>query len=253
MQSSHPKGPMPAIAPHALDPQSRATRFGGLLCRRSCLVPTFRGWIAVILFLTLLGVVTVRELHPFLAVSHPIHDGILVVEGWVPDYALEVAVETYKRDHYDKIYVTGGPLETGTYLSAYQTYAQLGAATLMKLGLNSNVVQAIPAPWVRQDRTFTAAVALKKWLSEHGIASQRIHLLTEGPHTRRSRLLYQKAMGKDVFIGTTAIPLREYDPKHWWHYSGGVRVVIGESLAYLYARFLFFPGPTDKPGASGEG
>ena len=129
----------------------------------------------------------------------------------------------------------------GAHLSAYQTYAQLGAATLIKLGLNSNVVQAVPAPFVRHDRTYLSAVTLKKWLLEHDIVLTRIQLISYGPHARRSRLLFQKALGKDVAIGVIPIPSREYDAQHWWLYSAGVRSVIGEGSAYLYARFLFVP------------
>src|ERR1035441_1729791 len=32
----------------------------------------------------------------------------------------------------------------------------------------------------------------------------------------------------------------EYDERHWWHYSQGVRIMIGEVLAYTYARLLFY-------------
>ena len=183
----------------------------------------------------------VRELHPFLAVDEPIHDGLLVVEGWTPDYGLEYALAEFKRDHYRKIYVTGGPLDYGMYLKEYQTYAQLGAATLIKMGLDTNVVQAVPAPRVRQDRTYTSAVTLRNWLLAHDIVPRRIHLLTDGPHSRRSRLLYEEAMGPGVVIGVTAIPCEEYDQQHWWRYSAGVRNVIGEGLAYLYARLIFSP------------
>jgi len=187
------------------------------------------------------SVMVVRYLHPFLAVNEPISDGLLVVEGWTPDYGLALAAKEFARDQYPKIYVTGGPIEYGSFLVGYKTYAELGAATLIKLGLDSNVVQAVPAPQVRQDRTYNSAVALKKWLLAHDIRPQRIHLVSDGPHCRRSRLLFQKAMGKDVIIGVTSIPPKDYDEAHWWRYSAGVRNVIGEGVAYFYARFVFSP------------
>lgn len=215
--------------------------FRGLLCRRSCLVPTPRAWLVLGLGLVVLLAVFVRGIYPFLAVNEPISDGLLVVEGWTPDAGMEAAVAAFKRYHYAKIYVTGGPLEVGTYLEPFGTYAQLGAATLGRLGLDSNTVQAVPAPQVRQDRTYTSAVSLKKWLLAHGIQPTRIHLISDGPHTRRSRLLYEKAMGRGVVVGVTSIPSPEYDPRHWWRYSAGVRNVVDEAVAYLYARFLFWP------------
>jgi hypothetical protein len=204
-------------------------------------LPTWRGWLVLcglfVVLLTCFG----RAIHPFLALNTPITDGLLVVEGWAPDNAMSVAIAELKRDHYEKVYVTGGPIEYGSHLVAYKTYAELGAATLVKLGLDSNLVQAVPAPKVRQDRTYNAALELKHWWLAHGIQPRRIHLISEGPHCRRSRLLYSKAMGGDVFIGVTSVPSADYDQEHWWRYSAGVRNVIGEGLAYLYARLLFHP------------
>ena len=214
-----------------------------MLRRRSCLLPTWRGWLVLLLAAAAGLTLVLRSLHPFLALNNPIPDGLLVVEGWLPDYALRIAADEFKEGPYSVVYVTGGTLEYGSYLSAYKTYAQLGAATLIKLGLNSNVVQAVPAPRVRKDRTYFAALSLKRWLLAHNIKPERIHLISDGPHARRSRLLYQKAMGPEVVIGVSSIPSNEYDERHWWRYSAGVRSVIGEGLAYLYARFLFSPPP----------
>jgi hypothetical protein len=237
---------LPSATPGSRIPGERdeEKRLWGLLQRRNWLVPSFRGWIVLALGFVLFLVVAMRLLHPFLALNDPISDGLLVVEGWTPDYGLETVVSEFRRDHYEKIYVTGGPLEYGSYLVSYKTYAQLAAASLIKLGLDSDAVQPVPAPRVRQDRTYTSAVSLKKWLLEHGIQPTRIHLMTDGTHARRSRLLFQKAMGDNVVIGVTSIPVKDYDPEHWWRYSAGVRGVINEALAYLYARFLFYPPKT---------
>lgn len=213
----------------------------GLLRRHTIVLPTWRGWLLLLIATALVLFWVARELHPFLAVNDPVSDGILVVEGWTPDYGMEMVRDTFKTNHYDRIYVTGGQIDYGTHLTAYETYAQLGAATLTKLGLDSNVVQAVPGPPVIRDRTYYSAVSLKKWLLSHGITPTRVLLLSDGPHTRRSRLLFQMAMGKDVKVGSIAIPPKDYDERQWWHYSSGVRSVIAESIAYLYARFLFSP------------
>ncbi len=209
--------------------------------RRECLVPTLKGWTALLLVGAVLGFVSIREVHPFLAVNAPLPGGLLVVEGWASDYALRSAIAEFKQNHYDKVYVTGGPLEVGAPLIAYQTYAELGAASLVKLGLYPDSVQAIPAPPVRQDRTYSSAVSLKYWLQEHHVTGGKLHLFTEGPHARRSRLLFERALGSNFQVGVTAVPVQNYDPRHWWRTSSGVRSVIGEVLAYAYARVLFRP------------
>ncbi len=78
------------------------------------MLPTWRGWLVLGALVAVLLTCFVRALHPFLALNNPISDGLLVVEGWTPDYALSVAIEELKRNRYDKIYVSGGPIEYGT-------------------------------------------------------------------------------------------------------------------------------------------
>jgi uncharacterized SAM-binding protein YcdF (DUF218 family) len=99
----------------------------------------------------------------------------------------------------------------------------------------------VPTDNIQRDRTFNMAVSLKQWLREHDLSPTKVNLITAGPHSRRSRLLFEKALGKGVTVGTLAIPDNDYDERHWWRSSQGVRTVIGEALAYGYARVLFHP------------
>ena len=197
-----------------------------------------RGWAVIVLIGAVMFLFALRQIHPFLAVNDPVSGGAMVVEGWAPDYALESAIAEFRKDHYEKLYVTGGPMERGAPLSEYKTYAELGAATVVKLGLSGDVVQAVPAPWVRRDRTHACAVALRDWLREHGVSPGKVNLITVGPHARRSRLLFQKVLGNDVTMGVTAIPDKDYDPDKWWRSSQGVRVVLSEMIAYVYVRIV---------------
>ena len=215
--------------------------YWGLLRRRQCLVPTLRGGLLLLISAAALAVLAGRQAYPFLALSDPVPGGVLVVEGWVPDYILEAALAEYKRNHYSKLFVTGIPLEHGAPLSEYTNYANLGAAVLVKLGLSTNDVQAVPTPLTRRDRTYAMALSLKQWMRAHEMAPTKVNLLTAGPHARRSRLLFEKALGRGVTVGVQAIPARDLDERHWWRSSQGVRAVIGEALAYGYARLLFYP------------
>jgi len=219
-------------------------RFWGLLDRRECWVPTRRGWVVVMLLGAGLGVLTLRGSYPFLAVTDPIPGGALVVEGWEPDYALAQALAEFKRNPYTKLYVTGGPLEQGAPLSEYKTYAELGAAMLVRMGLSADSVQAVPAARARQDRTYASAVALRRWLRERGLKPTSLTVISLGTHARRSRLLFEKAMGESARVGILAIEDRSYDAQRWWRYSQGVRAVTTEMIAYGYARLLFHPPKT---------
>jgi hypothetical protein len=63
-----------------------------------------------------------------------------------------------------------------------------------------------------------------------------------GVHSRRSRLLFQRAFGPGTTIGITALEEPGWNlGKPWWTTSVGVRGMLGELMAYIYARFLFNP------------
>ena len=211
----------------------------GLFRRRSLAVPTWLGWLVLLFSGIALALVGIRCIYPFLAVNNPLPGGALVVEGWSWDYDFAYVVAEAHRHHYDKIYVTGGPFELGAALSGYQTHAERGAARLVQMGLSTDEVQAVPAPAHRQDRTYTAAAALRNWWQDHGVKPTSINLITDGPFSRRSRLLYIKALGKGVHVGVTSLPQQKFDPKHWWRTSIGFRTVVDESIGYFYA-LLFF-------------
>jgi hypothetical protein len=217
----------------------------GLLRRRQCLVPTLRGWMLLALGLMLLAFVALRVTYPFLAINDPAPGGVLVVEGWVPDATLEDAKAEFNRNHYSTLLVTGIPLEQGAPLSEYKNYAYLGTAILLKLGMATNQVQAVPTPLTQRDRTYAMASSVKAWLLAHQVPGGNVNLLTLGAHARRSRLMFEQALGPGYKVGVLAMPARGYDERHWWRSSQGVRVVTGEAIAYAYARFLF-RAPTEN-------
>ena len=162
---------------------------------------------------TALIVFSIRGADSFLTLNDPVHDGALVVEGWAPDYALQQAITEYGRHHYSRIYVTGGPLDNGGPLSEYRTFAELGAATMIRLGLITNAVQAVPAPTVRVDRTYASAVSLKNWLHSNGSGETNFNVISVGAHSRRSRLLFEKALGNGCRVGVMAIENQDDDSK----------------------------------------
>jgi hypothetical protein len=213
----------------------------GLLRRRQCLVPTLRAWLLLALSTAVLAGTIVFGIAPFLALNDPVQADVLVVEGWVPDHVLQAAIAEFRQNHYAKLLVTGIPLEQGAPLSEYSNFANLGAAVLMKLGMSTNEVAAVPAPLAERDRTYSMALCLKAWLREHQMPHAKVNVLTQGPHARRSWLMFKKALGPDFTVGVIAIPARGYDARNWWRTSQGVRIVISETIGYIYARFFFHP------------
>lgn len=193
----------------------------------------------LILLVLVSAAIFLRWIHPFLATSVPVEAGVLVVEGWVPDHALQAAVQEFDRGGYSMVYVTGGPLARGAPLSEYKTFAALGEGVMEHFGAPENRVQSVPAPKVRRDRTYASALALRDWLEAHDGLPDSLNVVTVGAHSRRTRLMYETAFGDGCEIGVISIEDDEYDPRCWWSYSQGVRTVMSETAAYLYARLLF--------------
>ncbi len=205
-----------------------------------CRVPTWRGWICLMLMVLGGATVTARFLHGFLAVSAPTGADVLVIEGWLPDYAIERAVE-YSREHgYDTLVVTGVDIEKGGHLAGHGNYASLTGSTLRHLGVPESSVIELPAHDVLRNRTYTTALKVKEWAATRQDL-QRLDVFTLGPHARRTRLLYRLAMSESCEVGVISCPEIDYDPGRWWATSRGFRQTVGETLAYGYARVLFRP------------
>jgi hypothetical protein len=217
-------------------------KFWGLLERRERWGLSWRGWLFVTLVFPVSAFLFFVNAHPFLAVSRRVDTNNLVVEGWIQRYALRAAAKEFNSGSYEHIFTTGGPENgSGGYVNDYQTSASVGEESLKKLGIPDEVIQMAPSRVMGRERTYSSAVALRNWLYSHNLTIHSFNVLTEDCHARRTQLLYQEAFGGKVAVGIIAVPNPDYNPKDWWRYSDGVREVIGESIAYIYARFFFYP------------
>jgi uncharacterized SAM-binding protein YcdF (DUF218 family) len=182
-----------------------------------------------------------KNLYPFLAPEIPPHQGLMVVEGWIHDFALDEAVDLYKTGSYSKIICTGVPIETGSYIQQFKSYPEMTANRLRKLGISDAEIIVTVADETKKDRTYLAATALRQSFMTYNIEETNIHLVTVGAHGRRSRMLFKKALGPDYSIGVTCLEDYSYDSKSWYTCSEGVRSVLGELIAYTYAILFFHP------------
>ena len=217
-------------------------KFWGIFTLKERVGLSWQGWL--ILLAAILGALSlcVFRVYPFLAVTQRVNADVLVVEGWVHDYAIKAGVAEFKTNHYQRVFSTGGPVQgNGGYVNDFQTSASVGAERLKAHGIPSESIQMVPSHVMSRDRTYGSAVALRDWFSAHKIQVRYINVVTEDLHARRTRLLFQKAFGEGVKVGIIAVPNPDYDARHWWRYSEGVKDVISESVGYLYAKFFFWP------------
>ena len=202
---------------------------------------TWLGWLLTIILIAGAVFALLANLYPFLAADKAPHDGVMVVEGWIHDFALDEAVDMYKSGNYSRIVCTGTPIETGSYIQQFESYPEMTAARLLKMGIPEDRIVVTVADENKNDRTYLAAVAMREGIMAYNIGETNLHLVTVGPHGRRSRMLFKKALGKDYNIGVTCLEDSSYASEDWYRCSEGVRAVIGECIAYTYAKLFFHP------------
>ncbi len=202
---------------------------------------TWRGRLLVVLLIVGAAFIFLINLYSFLAPEQPPHQGLMVVEGWIHDFALDEAVVLYKTGNYSKIICTGVPIETGSYIQQFKSYPEMTANRLRKLGIPNAEIIVTVVDETKKDRTYLAALALRQSFMTYNIQETDIHLVTVGAHGRRSRMLFKKALGSDYSIGVTCLEDYSYDSESWYKCSEGVRSVLGEFIAYTYAILFFHP------------
>lgn len=172
-------------------------------------------------------------IYGFLAPVAPCGDAeTMVIEGWLDDQSLGRAMRVFEEKGYDRIITTGGPHFFAADLMPYKNYAETTKFRLLKMNVPEEKIICVPAPDCRRNRTFTAGKAIRPVLKANGITE--FDLISGGPHARRSRMLFRKAL-PECEVGVIAIEPSEYNEKDWWTCSAGVRAIINELTAYGYA------------------
>jgi uncharacterized SAM-binding protein YcdF (DUF218 family) len=185
----------------------------------------------------LLAVAFPLAVYPFLAQTQPVNSGTMIIEGWVSDSALSQAAAIFVAGHYHKILVLQGSDEADEkYIERTGKRRECNdhAQTLVNYGVPSSSIGTLLYPVTERDRTYHEAEAARDWLIQHS-NERSFDVVTVGPHARRSKMMFTKAFGRSVAIGIIALNDPTYDPNHWWRTSEGVRDVLGEVIAYIYA------------------
>ena len=211
--------------------------------RKESWVPTWRSWALIVLLVVGVLAPAVRSVNRFLTVTQPAAAAeVLVVEGWMPDSVMPSVVAEFKRGGYQRLITTGLGRPDWWTDERYPTGAEITAATLVFLGIPTNrLVTVPPRHGLVRDRTYGSAQGVKKWLEGADITVDAVNVYSLGPHSRRTRLLFQKALGDKIKVGIFAHPSDSYDAGRWWSSLQGFTEVASEGVAYLYARVLFDP------------
>ncbi len=214
---------------------------GALFKKKEIWIPNLKGLVIIFSFLMGLFSLLILAINPFLSINKPNIGGVLIVEGSLIDYDIEQSINVFHKQKCDYIITTGGTVPKGYYHAKYENYAKVGAVKLERFGFSADKIIFLPSKDILKDRTYHNALRVKKWLDTTTIKVTKINIYEIGPHARRSRLLYEKALGDEYEVGVISMKDINYDSNKWWTSSIGFRTVIGESIAYLYVRLFFYP------------
>lgn len=226
-----------------------------LLRRREVWLPTVWGWLALCFVGGVALIALAFAANGILAMNEPAlgRGGtgarILVVEGWLDRADLDQSIEAFRRGRYERVLTTGGPIQAWGESGVWETYAERAASYLQSQGLSDAPIVAIPAPASAQDRTFLSAVVVREWARRAGVTLDAIDLYSAGPHARRSRLLFEMALGDDVEVGILSSTPAQFDAQHWWTTSVGAESILSEALKLAWTQCCFWPPP---PGSHEE-
>ena len=191
------------------------------------------------------GIFIIKATPYFLAPTRPVHARVLIVEGWLGQEGLEFARTLAKSNHYDLILTPGGRIERGFDETTYGTFANLGAHRLRAMGYAETNLMAVPSYDTPKDRTYHSARSVREFLLK--TPHRSFDILSDGVHSRRSWFLYRQAMGPEFKVGIYAAPTDGFTLEHWYRKSAGVRAVLDEAIAFIYARLLFRPPTNEIP------
>ncbi len=113
--------------------------------------------------------------------------------------------------------------------------AQDAAKYLNVLGIPDSLIVPLVTMHSQKSRTYSTALAVKKWLDIHGNNTRRnLNIFTQGPHARRSFILYKKALGDSAGVGIISGKIQEFNSRNWWKSIRGWQSVLYEITGLVY-------------------
>ena len=228
---------MQATGHHSLRMQLR------LIAKKTIWWPTWLGWVCIALLAILLPIAILLQAYPFLAVTCPVEANILVVEGWLPSYALRFAEEEFRRRPYDYVVAGGGTVSAGSIAWEQKTYAAIASKTLLQLGIPPEKVIEAPAPASYRYRTLMSTKGVHDALESRGITVKGLNVISLGAHSRRSLTVYRRVFGRRIKVGMISCATHDYDAARWWASSEGTKELITEGIGWLHESIV---GAGDK-------
>lgn len=207
---------------------------------------TIYGRLLTLVIIAIIMLIFVKNIVGFLSAEKTIDAKIMIIEGYMPDYAFDEIIKTFNKNNYDLIITSGTTFDQGFYISGVKTAADLIRNSLLELGFDSSKVVAVPVPAkVYKDRTYHSALYSYRYIREHLPGVKSVNIVSLGPHAARSKYLFDLVFEPDIEVGNIVIPHVSISANNWYKSSRGFKTVLDETTSYFYVKFFFWP---DKDG-----
>ncbi len=209
---------------------------------------TVYGKALVFLVVVLLVIGFVGNIVPFLSAEKTIDAKILIIEGYVPDYAYPGIIELFQQKNYELIVTSGTSFDQGHYIAGVKTAADLIRNSLINLGFDSSKVIAVPVPpEIYKDRTWHSALYSFNYIKANYPETKKANIVSTGVHSRRSKYLFDMVFEPEIELGNIVIDQPSVPKRGWYKSSRGFKTVLNESISYLYVKLFFWPEQNNEP------
>ena len=212
-----------------------------LVQQRICYRLTPLGWALILGANLILVFVIVRTIAVFLVVNKPLETEILIVDGMMPGYAYDSIVALAVKNNYHYLITAGVNMDYTFNSSEKFNTAEFSYKVLSTKKLDKCERFKAPASSVDRDRTFTSAMKVRDWFISNKLFPSKVNVVSFSCHSRRTWILYRKAFHDFAEVGIIAINDNSYDYNKWYRTSKGVRMILSETIGYLYTKIFFHP------------
>ncbi|MBN2440418.1 MAG: hypothetical protein JXJ04_03715 [Spirochaetales bacterium] len=179
----------------------------------------------------------VVTIHPFLSLTSPINGEALVVESWIEFPAIKEAAAIFKKNNYSYIIAVGGPKNE---IDDWKTTSDAlrVAAAFENLGINRDVIFAVPCFFTKKHRTLLSAITVNEWLLKEKPEISGIDILSASEHARKTYILYSKVCRPRIKTGIIAAKTYRYDTDRWFLSRQGVHHIFRNTIGVIYSWFV---------------
>jgi uncharacterized SAM-binding protein YcdF (DUF218 family) len=195
--------------------------------RRGCLTGT-----AVLLVLTIAGIIAFRGLGRWLVVEDPLDhaDAIVVLSGGLSFRATEAA-KIFRQGMAPQVWLTRPQSPSGTLSKmgiSFEGEESYSRSVLIHEGVPDSAIRMLAPEIVNTEDEERAIIA-----EMQVTGASRVIIVTSPPHTRRVRALWRHLAPASSVLIVRSAPEDDFDASYWWRTTRDSMSVMRETMGLL--------------------